>query len=96
LIFLVDPGQESLVGVVENTSAFGPVTVKAARLEETVSLFKEEVIVNQLLLLFCSHRSERVISSSKLTSEIGESQLSVLLNFVTLLTGNTWSKRELG
>jgi hypothetical protein len=40
LILLVDPAQESLFGVVEDTSSFGPITVKATRLEETVALLE--------------------------------------------------------
>jgi hypothetical protein len=38
LIFLVDPYKESLVVIVEDTSAFGPFTVKTASLQESVSL----------------------------------------------------------
>ena len=38
LILLVDPDKEGLVVVVEDTSVLGPVTVKTAGLEETVSL----------------------------------------------------------
>jgi len=38
LILLVDPNKESLVIIVENTSAGWPVSVETARLEESVSL----------------------------------------------------------
>ena len=38
LILFVDPDEESLGVVVEDTSASGPVTVKAAGLKETISL----------------------------------------------------------
>ena len=38
LVLLVDPDKESLVGVVENTSARGPVSVETAGLKESVSL----------------------------------------------------------
>jgi hypothetical protein len=40
LILLVDPDQESLVFVVENSTTVGPVTVEAASLQESVSLSK--------------------------------------------------------
>lgn len=40
LIFFVDPDEESLFFVVENTSAVGPVTIEASNFEETVSLPK--------------------------------------------------------
>jgi hypothetical protein len=55
LIFLVNPGQEGLGIIVEDASTFRPVTVKAASLEETVTLLEKEVIVNQLLLLLSGH-----------------------------------------
>jgi hypothetical protein len=55
LILFVDPGEESLCIIVENASAFGPVTVKAAGFKETVALFEQEVIIDQLLLLLRSH-----------------------------------------
>ena len=38
LVLLVNPHQEGLVVVVEDTSALGPFTVKAASLQESVSL----------------------------------------------------------
>lgn len=40
LIFFVDPDEESLGVIVEDTTALGPVTVKTAGLEETISLPK--------------------------------------------------------
>jgi hypothetical protein len=40
---------------VENASAFGPVTVKTAGFKETVALFEQEVIIDQLLLLLRGH-----------------------------------------
>ena len=38
LILFVDPDEESLVVIVEDTSAFGPFSVKTASLQESVSL----------------------------------------------------------
>jgi len=40
LIFFVNPDEESLFFVVENTSAVGPVSIEASYFEETVSLPK--------------------------------------------------------
>jgi hypothetical protein len=42
LIFFVDPDEESLGIVVEDTSARWPVSVEVAGLEESVSLSKSE------------------------------------------------------
>jgi len=55
LILFVDPDEETLLVVVEDASAFWPVSVQAASLEESVTLFEKEVIINQLLLLSRGH-----------------------------------------
>ena len=57
LVFLVDPDEEGLLVVVEDASAFWPVSVEVAGIEEAVTLFEEEMIVDKLLLLLWSHRS---------------------------------------
>ena len=67
LVLLIDPDEESLFVVVEDTSAFRPVSVKTTSIKESISFLEEEVISNQLLLLFWSHGSKRVESTSKLT-----------------------------
>ena len=41
LVLLVDPDQEGLVSVVEDTTAVGPVTVQTAGLKEAVALSKQ-------------------------------------------------------
>lgn len=51
LIFFIDPDEESLRVVMENASIVWPVSVDTACLEEAVTLFEKEVILNQLLLL---------------------------------------------
>ena len=96
LIFFVDPSEESLGIVVEDTSAFRPVTVKTTSLEETVTLLEQEVVVNQLLLLLRSHRAKRIISSLKVTLESGQGGSDELLDFVTLFLGDSGTERELG
>ena len=55
LILLVDPDQECLFLVVENTSASWPVSVETTGLQESVSFLEEEVIGNQLSLFFFGH-----------------------------------------
>ena len=58
LVFLIDPDKEGLLVVVEDASAFGPVSVEVAGIEEPIAFFEEEVIVNKLLLLLWSHGSK--------------------------------------
>ena len=55
LILLVDPDQECLFLVVENTSASWPVSVETTGLQESIPFLEEEVIGNQLSLLFFGH-----------------------------------------
>ena len=43
LIFFVNPHEEGLVVVVENTSVLGPVTVESAGLEETIAVPKNKI-----------------------------------------------------
>jgi hypothetical protein len=57
LILFVNPDQESLFLVVEDSSASWPVSVESTRLQESVSLFEQEVIGDQLFLIFFSHGS---------------------------------------
>ena len=57
LILFIDPDQESLFLVVEDTSASWPVSVETTGLQESVSLLEQEVIGDQLSLLFLSHGS---------------------------------------
>ena len=38
LIFLIDPHEESLCVIVEDTSSFGPLAVKSASLQESITL----------------------------------------------------------
>ena len=51
LILHVDPHKEGLLIVVEDTSALGPVAVDIAGFEESIALFEEEMVSNELLSL---------------------------------------------
>ena len=93
LILFIDPNKEGLLIVMENSSSLWPVTVETTGIEETITLFEQEVIVNQLLLLLWSHGSKRVESSSKFTFERIASLNNLLLDFISLLSCNAWSKR---
>lgn len=55
LILFVDPSEKSLGVIVEDASAFRPVTVQTAGFKETVTLLKQEVIFDKLLLLLGCH-----------------------------------------
>jgi len=94
LVFFVDPNEEALLVVVEDTSAFWPVPVEVAGIEETVALLKEEVIGDQLLLLSCSHGAKRVKSTGEFSSESITGLDNFLLNLVPLLPGDCGAEGE--
>lgn len=69
LIFLIDPHEESLCVIVEDTSSFGPLAVKSASLQESITLLKEEVISDHLVLNLLFHALNWVEGSLEVTLE---------------------------
>ena len=61
LVFLVDPDQECLVGVVEDATSLRPHLVDAGAFQEPVSLLEQEVVVHKLLASFLVHAHQRVV-----------------------------------
>jgi len=96
LILLVDPDQESLVVVVENTSGLGPLTLKTAGLEVLVATLEEEMIVNEGLLLGSSHGGEGVVLALELTFEGGKSLNDLGLNLESLGPGDGGTEGVVG
>ena len=77
----------------ENTPSLRPVAVQAAGFQETISFFKEEVISNQLLLGGLVHTVKCVELAFQITCK-GSTGLDYPIHyFITLLVGNTRSKR---
>ena len=64
----------------EDASAVGPVPVQAHSLQEPVTLLKQEVVINQLLLLCLSQVVEGVVSTSQVPSQAVQSSRHCLLN----------------
>jgi len=58
LILLIDPDEESLGVVMEDSSSLWPVSLKASRLEVLISTLEKEMISDELGLLSLSHGSE--------------------------------------
>lgn len=90
LILLINPDEEGLLLVVEDTSAVGPVAVKTSDFEETVSFLEEEVISNELILFFLGERVQRVESSSEVAFESLASFDNLSDDFVSLLVRDAW------
>jgi len=94
LILLVDPDQEGLVLVVEDSTALGPVTLHTGNGQVAVTRDKEEVVIDQLLADLLVHASQGVVVSSKVTLELELSVLEALLNTQALLLGDSGGKAE--
>merc|ERR1719291_1259145 len=73
LILLVDPDEESLLLVVEDTTTLRPVTLHAGNGKVPVSGDEEEVVVNELLADLLVHASQRVVVSGKVRGEVLDS-----------------------
>ena len=94
LVLLIDPDEEGLLVVVEDSSALWPVSVEVAGIKETISLLKEEVVSDQLLLLGRGHGAEGIESTGEFTSKSIACLNDFLLNLVSLLSSDGWTKGE--
>jgi len=94
LILLVDPDQEGLGFVVEDTTALGPVTLHTGNLQVGITRHEEEVVINQLLAGGLIHASQGVVFAGKIARELGKGVLHQSLNVDTLLLGDAGRKAE--
>merc|ERR1719250_568896 len=92
LIFLINPGKEGLVLVVEDTTALGPVSLHSSSNQISVTRDEKEVIIDQLLANLLVHTSEWVVGASKVTSQVSKSLFHEVFNSKSLLPGD--SRRE--
>jgi len=88
LILLIDPDQEGLVGIVENTTAFGPITLHTSDLQVGVTRHEQEMVINELLADLLVHSSQSIVVASEVTRQLGEGVLHQSLNIDTLLFGD--------
>merc|ERR1712045_220811 len=94
LIFFIDPDKECFGFVVEDTTAFWPVTFHTSYLQVWISRHEEEVVIDQLLSDSFIHSSQWVVVSSKITSELSESSLHEVFNSNTLFLGDSGGETE--
>jgi len=94
LILLVDPDQEGLVLVVEDTTALGPVALHTSDLQVGVTRHEEEMVIDELLADLLIHTGQGVVGTSQVTFHFGESVLHQSLNIDTLLFGDAGGKTE--
>merc|ERR1719322_955621 len=94
LIFFIDPDKECFGFIVEDTTAFWPVTFHTGYLQVWISRHEEEVVINQLLSDSFIHTSQWVVVSSEVTSELSESSLHEVFNSNTLVLGDSGGETE--
>merc|ERR1711963_1351694 len=94
LILFIDPDEEGLGSIVEDTSAFGPVSLHTSNSEVSVSRDEEEVVINKLLSDLLIHASQGVVFTSKITREGSSGILHKVLNTKTLLFGDSRGKTK--
>jgi len=85
LILFVDPGQEGLVIIVEDSTTLGPITLHTSGNQVLVARDEQEVIVNELLSDIFVHAQQWVVFTGQLAAEFVESGLHQVLNTQTLI-----------
>lgn len=89
LILFIDPDQESLLGVVVDTTTFRPVALHTCDLKVAITRHEEEVVINELLADLLVHASQGVVVASEVTGELAEGTLHEVLNTDALVLGDT-------
>ena len=87
LVFFIDPHQEGFVVVVEDAPSFGPFSVDAGCVKETVAFLEEEVIVDELLSRGIVHSGQGVVLPGELVAKALQDFDDFLLDFETLFLG---------
>lgn len=93
LILFVDPHEEGLSLVVEDSASFGPFSLEEGGLEVLVITLEEEVISGELLLLSLGEGAEGVVLALKISCELGKSSNNLGFDLVSLLSGDTGAER---
>jgi hypothetical protein len=91
LVFFVNPNEESLSVIMEDTSTRWPVSVEVTCLQESISLFEKEMVINQLLLNLFVHAIEWVEGTFKISSKGVASLNDFIHDFKSLCLSDTWT-----
>ena len=86
LVLFVDPDEEGLLVVVEDTTGFGPLTLETARLKVLVAALEKEVILDERFTIGVAHGSEGVVLALEFTCQGVESRDDLGLNLAALLS----------
>merc|ERR1719430_259979 len=89
LVLLVDPVEEGLVHIVEDTPALRPVPLHPSNLQIRVTRHEQKMIIHQLLPHFLVHPSEREVGTCKVILQVSEGLFHQVLHPKPLLPGNS-------
>jgi hypothetical protein len=96
LIFFVNPDEESLVVVMEDTSSLWPISLETAGFEIFISTLEEEVISDELSLIFSSHFWEGVVFTLKFSGEFVKSRDDEIFGLNSVNSGDLGTEWESG
>jgi len=94
LVLLVDPHEEGLGVIVEDSTALGPVTLHTSDSQVAVSGDEQEVVINKLLPDGLVHAGEGVVGASEVTSQVLQGGGEGLLEVNSLLLGDSGGETE--
>jgi len=89
LILFIDPDEEGLGIIVEDTTSLRPISLHTSNSKISITRNKQEMIINQLLSDLLIHSSKRVVLSSKITREGRCSTLHEALNSKSLILSDS-------
>ena len=93
LILLVDPDEEGLGIVMEDTTSLGPLTLETTALKILVTTLEEEVISDELLAVRVAHVAKGEVLALELTSELREGRDDLGLDLTALFSSASSSER---
>ena len=93
LILLVDPDEEGLGIVMEDTTSLGPLTLETTALKILVTTLEEEVIGDELLAVSVAHVAKGEVLALELTSELREGRDDLGLDLTALFSSASSSER---
>lgn len=93
LILFVDPDQESLGIIVEDTTTRRPITVEIACFEESVTFLEKEMVSDELVLSCFIHSFERIESTLEIIIEVLSGFNNDVHDLESLILRDTWAKR---
>jgi len=95
LVLLIDPDEESLGIVVEDTTGLRPVTLEAAGLKILVATLEEEVVSDEAVTLGVGHGLKRVVLALELTGKGVKSSDDLALEGLAVAAGDRGTERVL-